>query len=255
MKGLFTFLILNILNIVFTYSNQKVDDKIITDLIGQSVQTSNENISWVFKNDDHIGYIIESYRNMGIKDFSRYEYLIYVSTWHKKGQDDEFLRAEGNLKLTFKKSQSRNHFYLSMIEQSGFQVFNISKSDKELLENLEHFWLDFQRAIDFDDREKASEMFNYPFEGEFLGNFANKAELMKNYDKFFIDDVKKAIKNSIMIPKKKSKGKDFNYLNDDYVQIFNYDSNIKRENYNNFFVVRIVNGNFKIIKVIEVREY
>ncbi|MDQ1264878.1 MAG: hypothetical protein QG635_27 [Bacteroidota bacterium] len=246
----FSFVIILIILISPLYGFQDISDKIINDLVGQTIQTTNEEISWTFKNGDLIQYVVLDQRATGPKNFKRIDYLIYIRTRRTSSDEGELLRAEGILKLTYKKSQSRNHNYLSSIEQSGFHVKNMTLKEKEIFAQLDLFWLEFKNAVSFNYQEQVAEMFRYPFESENFGNYASKADLMKSYDKVFTDEVKVSIKHSILAPEKKSKGKEFDFEKDDYIQICNYEEQVVFNGLENLFVVGNVDGKFKIVRVI-----
>jgi hypothetical protein len=232
------------------YGFQDISDKIINDLVGQTIPTTNEEVAWTFKNGDLIQYVVLDQRATGPKNFKRIDYTIYLRTRREASDNTQSFRADGFLKLTYKKSQSRNHNYLSSIEQSGFQVNSMTQNEKAILAQLDLFWLEFKNAVIFNYQEAVAEMFKYPFESENFGNYASKADLIKNYDKIFSDEVKESIKYSILSPEKKSKGKVFDFEKDDFIQICNYEKQVVFNRLENLFVVKKVDGKFKIVRVI-----
>ena len=76
---------------------------------------------------------------------------------------------------------------------------------------------------------------------------------MANYDNIFTDDVKSAIQNSMLSPITKPKGKQFFIDKDEFIQQIDFNNGIERENFKNYFVVKRIDNQFKIVRIQEVQ--
>lgn len=231
-------------------SQQFVSDKIVNDLIGQEIKTTNEEINWTFKNGDQIKYVVLSQRTTGHKNFKRIDYNVFLMTRHNDIKTAERFRAEGLLKLVYKRSRSRNHNYLSQVVQLGFQVYPINEKENTFLDELDIFWSDFQSSVNMNYKDKVANMFQYPFSTKYFGIYNSSAEMIKKWDNLFTEKLKDAVTYSILTPEKKSKGKEFNIIKDNYIMMCHHEHRIIIDGFYNLFVVKRIDDKFKIVRII-----
>ncbi len=231
-----------------TYGNR--DEKLKTDLIGNSVQSTDEEQYWTFRNGEPLEYALLEKKSIGVQKAKRLYTTIYIRTRNKENEPKRQF-AEGIIEIVYMKSRSGSSYFISHINQLGFKIKELTPEIEIELNELENFWKEFRYSVAYDIKEKVADMIEYPLATPHFGIYPDKEKLLKNYDTFFNTVIKTSIENSILVPAEKPKGKSFDYSNDEYEQLSDYESALIFGDNIQYFVVKKVNGRFKVTGVRE----
>lgn len=243
MKKVLTMLILFVLFMVPAMSLDITEDKLKSDIIGKQIITSDANVSWEFENGEHFEFVIKKQRKTGNRGYRNIEYIIHIKS-HKE-KDGKYMTADGNLQLVYKENYP-HRMYLSRIKQLGFFVKELSEFEYQQHLKADRFWHKLQYSIQNNLIDEVADMFSYPLQTKYLGNYNSKEELIKNYDKLFTSEVKNAINMAIVVPGPTSKGKEFNYDTGIFQQLCDYRAEIIKGGAKNFFTIKFVDDKCKI---------
>ena len=232
------------------FAAQGSANNISRELIGQNVASTNEKSIWTFRQGEPLKYTILKQRFSGSNKNKSLYYTLYVET-RSLPDKDSMKRAGGIIELRYGTNLTNNTMTLSSVTPVDFKVMPMNNDEMKLLEELDIFWEEFQIAVINNYREKVLSSIQFPFTGKFFGQYSDKYELMKNYDEIFSDDVKSAVQYSILTPITKPKGKAFAIDKDEYIQQVDYNSNVERDGYKYFFVVKRIENKFKIVRLQE----
>jgi hypothetical protein len=233
----------------FSLSSGTINN-IQNDLDGKKVNSSNNKHIWLFNQDQPLKYVILKKRSAGSNKNKNVYLNLFVET-RQKPSNDSMMRAEGTIELRYSTNLTDNYLYLDGISPIDFRVLNMSIEESTLLDELNLFWEEFQIALINNYKEKISNSINYPLIGRYFPMCNDKSDLLKNYNLIFSDDVKEAIKNSILTPIPKAKGKEFSISKDEYIQTIDYNHLIEKDNFNYFFIVKRFENKFKIARIQE----
>ncbi len=225
-------------------------NNIHNDLNGKKVNSSNNKHFWIFNQSQPLKYVILKRRSAGSNKNKNVYLNLYVES-RQNPSSDSLMRAEGTLELRYSTNLTDNYLYLDGITPIDFRVLKMSLEESNLLDELNLFWEEFQIALINNYKEKISNSINYPLIGKYFPICKDKSDLFKNYNIIFSEDVKEAIKNSILSPIPKAKGKEFSISKDEYIQTIDYNHMIEKDNFNYFFIVKRIDDKFKIVRIQE----
>jgi hypothetical protein len=226
------------------------DDKIYLDLIGNSVQSTDEEQYWTFRNGEPLEYAILERKLLGTQKAKRLYTTIYVRT-RSNTNTEKKQYAEGIVEIVYMKSRSGSNYYVSHINQLGFKILPLTPEIESSIAEMEEFWREFSYSVCYDNKEKVAEMIEFPFSTARFGNYGNKESLLKNYENVFRNEIKISVENSILVPSEKPKGRIFDFTTDEYNQLSNYDSQMLFDEHLQYFVAKKINGKFKVIALRE----
>lgn len=231
-----------------TFGNR--EDKIRIDLTGNSVQSTDEEQYWTFRYGEPLEYAVLDRKSIGVQKAKRLYTTIYLRT-RNKSEDTKKLFAEGTIEIVYMKSRSGSNYFVSHINQLGFKIAALLPNVEKELNELENFWREFRYSVSYDLKEKSVDMIEYPFHTAHYGIYTNRENLLKNYDAVFNSGIKTSVDKSILVPSEKPKGRNFDYTNDEYLQLCDFDSKVMIGESQQYFVVKKINGLFKIIELRE----
>lgn len=249
-KKLLLFFIIIISSAISLSLTFGTNNNIQNDLNGKTIRSSNNKHSWTFNQNQSIKYVIQKKRSAGSNKNKNIYTTIYIEA-RQNQVNDSLKRAEGTVELRYSTSLTDNYLFLDGIIPIDFRVISMSKEELALLDELDLFWEEFQIALINNYREVISNSINYPFTGKYFPTCNNKSELFANFNLIFSDDVKLSVKNSILSPIPKSKGKEFNIEKDEYIQTIDYNHPIVRDNFNYFIIVKRIENKFKVVRIQE----
>ena len=82
-----------------------------------------------------------------------------------------------------------------------------------------------------------------------LGVFKTKEQLLNKYDYIFSNNFSETISKSIIAPRPKSKGKEFNYSSDEYIQLIDSQDELNLDSKHQSLILKRINGKFKIFGI------
>ena len=217
------------------------------DLNGKKVNSTNNKYEWQFKQDQPLKFVILKKRSSGTNKNKNVFITLLVQS-RQNSANDSIYRAEGTIELRYTTNLSSNNLYLDGITPIDFRIISMTKDENLIYDELDLFWEEFQIAVINEYKEKISSMINYPLTGKYFQTCNNKSELFQNFKTIFSDDVRAAVKNSILSAIPKPKGKEFSIYKDEFIQTIDLTHQIEKDNFTYQIVVKRIDNKFKVIR-------